>query len=122
MVKAPFKSVEDYIASQPEVVQKILQRLRTAICKAVPDADEMISYNIPAFKLGGKPLLYFAAWKEHYSLYPATARLIAAFKNELEAFEVEKHTIRFSFLKPVPVGFIGRLAKFRAKEISVRKH
>jgi uncharacterized protein YdhG (YjbR/CyaY superfamily) len=71
----------------------------------------------------GGAVLYFAGWKEHYSLYPASARLVAAFKAELAPFEISKGTIRFPLSKPVPVRLIGRLAKWRASEVanSVKK-
>jgi uncharacterized protein DUF1801 len=70
--KTDFKSVDEYVATYPEDVQAILQRVRRTICKAVPAAKEVISYQIPAYKLQGAPVLYFAGWKQHYSLYPAT--------------------------------------------------
>ena len=73
MAKTDFKSVDEYIASQPEAAQGVLQRVRSTIRKALPEAEEVISYQIPAYKLHGGPVLYFAGWKQHYSLYPATA-------------------------------------------------
>ena len=72
MAKTDFKSVDEYIASQPEAVQGVLERVRSTIRKAVPGAEEVISYQIPAYKLHGRAVLYFAGWKQHYSLYPAT--------------------------------------------------
>jgi len=116
VAKTGFHSVDEYIASQPEAVQGILGRVRSAIRKAVPGAEEAISYQIPAYKLHGGPVLYFAGWKRHYSLYPASQRLVAAFKDELARYEVSKGTIRFPLSEPVPVTLIGRIAKFRAKE------
>ncbi len=64
--------------------------MRSAIRKAVPGAEEVISYQIPAYKLHGRAVLYFAGWKQHYSLYPATDRLVAAFKDELAPYEVKQ--------------------------------
>jgi uncharacterized protein YdhG (YjbR/CyaY superfamily) len=81
----------------------------------------MISYKIPAYKLRGGPLLYFAGWKKHYSLYPATARVVAAFKDDLAPYEVSKGTIRFSLSHPVPVTLIGHIAEFRATEVAKRE-
>ena len=78
MAKTRFKLVDEYIASQPEAVQGALERVRTVLRKAVPAAEEVISYNIPAFKLPAGPFLYVAGWKQHYSLYPATAKAKAA--------------------------------------------
>jgi len=121
MAKTDFKSVGEYIASQPEAVQRILGRVRSAIREAVPGAEEMISYKIPTYKLHGRPVLYFAGWKQHYSLYPATERVFAAFKDELAPYEVNKGTIRFPLSQPIPVKLIGRIAKFRAKEVAGRE-
>ncbi len=118
MAKTDFKSVDEYIASQPEAVQGILERVRSTIRKAVPGAEEVISYKIPTYKLHGRPVLYFAGWKQHYSLYPATDRVVAAFKDDLAPYEVSKGTIRFPLSQPVPVKLIGRIAKFRAKEVA----
>ena len=121
MAKTDFKSVDEYIASQPEAVQGILGRVRSTIRKAVPNAEETISYQIPAYKLNGRAVIYFAGWKQHYSLYPATGRVVAAFKDELASYEVNKGTIRFPLSQPVPVKLIGRIAKFRAKEVAERE-
>jgi uncharacterized protein YdhG (YjbR/CyaY superfamily) len=120
MGKVRFQSVNEYIGSQPEAAQAALEAVRSAIRRAVPRAEELISYNIPAYKLLGERLLYFAGWKQHYSLYPATGRLLAAFKGELAPEEIQKSTIRFPFSKPVPIKLIGRIAKFRAMEIAER--
>ena len=116
MAKTDFKSVDDYIASQPEAVQGLLARVRSTIRKALPGAEEMISYQIPTYKLRGRPVIYFAGWKHHYSLYPATKPLVAALKDELAEYELSKGTIRFPFSKRVPVSLIKRIAKFRAKK------
>ena len=118
MAKTNITSVNDYIASQPRGAQALLKRVRRTIRKAVPKADEVISYQIPAYKLHGRPVLYFAGWKHHYSLYPATRRVLAAFKDELESYDVRKSTIRFPFSQPVPVKLITAIAKFRAKEVA----
>ena len=82
----------------------------------------MISYKIPAYKLHGRAVLYFAGWKQHYSLYPSTDDLVAAFKDELAPYEVNnKGTIRFPLSEPVPVKLIAGIAKFRAKEVAERQ-
>ena len=118
VAKAGFTSVDEYIASQPKAAQRVLTRVRTAIRKAVPGAEEVISYQIPTFKLNGRAVIYFAGWKAHYSLYPANDRLVAAFKKQLAPYEVNnKGTIRFPLSEPVPVKLIERIAKFRAKEV-----
>jgi uncharacterized protein YdhG (YjbR/CyaY superfamily) len=110
-------SVAAYIAGFPRPVQIVLKRVRTIIRNAVPAAEETFSYQIPAFKLHGRPVLYFAAWKEHFSIYPSSARLVAAFRDELARYERAKGTIRFPLAEPVPEKLIARLAKFRAKEV-----
>lgn len=117
MAKTPFKSVDDYIAAQPKASQPVLERVRQTIRKALPKAEESISYNIPVYKLDGRYVIYFAGWKAHYSIYPAQARLVAAFKKALEPYEInDKGTIRFPLSEPVPVKLIADIAKFRAKE------
>jgi uncharacterized protein YdhG (YjbR/CyaY superfamily) len=121
MPKTDFKSVDEYIASQPEASQGVLQRVRSTIRKAVPTAEEVISYKIPTYKLPDGPVLYFAGWKQHYSLYPATGLVLAAFKDDLVPYEVNKSTIRFPLSAPVPVKLIERIAKFRAKEVAERE-
>jgi uncharacterized protein YdhG (YjbR/CyaY superfamily) len=122
MAKTDFKSVDHYLASQPEAVQGVLERVRSCIRKAVPGAQEVISYQIPAYKLHGRIVLYFAGWKEHYSIYPATAPLVAALKDELAPHLFSKGTIRFSLSQRVPLGLIGRIAKFRAKEVAAKEN
>jgi uncharacterized protein YdhG (YjbR/CyaY superfamily) len=116
MAKSDFKTIDAYIAAQPAPAQTVLNRVRAAIRNALPDAEETISYQIPAYKLGGSPVIYFAGWKRHFSLYPASAALIAAFADELTTCEISKGTIRFPLGTTIPVRLIQRIAKFRAAE------
>ena len=119
MAKTGFKTVAEYIASHPKEVRAVLERVRSTIRKAVPRAEEVISYQIAAYKLNGRTVIYFAGWKRHYSLYPATKRLVAEFKEELAEYDVnDKGTIRFPLDEPVPVKLIAALAKFRAREVA----
>lgn len=120
MAKTKFKSVEAYIAAKPEAAQKVLESVRNVIRRAVPKAEEAISYGIPAYKLDGAVFVYFAGWKQHYSLYPAGGKLVAAFKDELAPYTISKGTIRFPLDVDVPVKLIAGIAKFRAKEASNR--
>ena len=114
----PPETVTAYIAEFPRPTRAILRRVRAAIRKALPRADETIWYRIPTYKLHGRPVIYFAGWKRHFSIYPATARLVAAFEDELAPYEVnDKGTIRFPLTAPVPTALIGRLAAFRASEV-----
>jgi uncharacterized protein YdhG (YjbR/CyaY superfamily) len=119
MAKTDFKSVNEYIASKPEKVQSTLKQVRSAIRKAVPGAEEGISYQLPTYKLNGLPMIYFAGWKQHWSLYPAGGPLVAMFKDELAPYQVSKGTIRFPLSEPVPVKLIERIAKFRAKQVTM---
>jgi uncharacterized protein YdhG (YjbR/CyaY superfamily) len=121
MAKTGFKSVEEYIASQPEAVQGVLRRVRSTIRKAVPGAEEVISHQIPTYKVNGRPLLYFAAWRLHYSLYPSTDRVVAAFKDALAPYKVNKGTIRFPLSEPVPMKLIEGIAKLRAQDVAERE-
>jgi uncharacterized protein YdhG (YjbR/CyaY superfamily) len=116
MAKTDFTSVDEYIATHSDEVQAILSCVRSAIRNAVPGAEEMISYQIPAYKLQGGAVLYFAGLKRHYSIYPASDRMVRAFKNELAPYKISKGTIRFRLSEPVPVKLIADIAKFRAKE------
>ncbi len=121
MAKTKFESVDDYIASQPESVRRALRLVRKTIRAAVPRAEEVISYRIPAYKLPEGPVLYFAGWKQHFSLYPATGSVPAVLKQELASYKISKGTIRFPLSEPVPVKLIARIAKLRAKEVAARK-
>jgi len=111
------KDVTAYIAGFPAPARAALTRVRGVIRRAVPAAEEMISYQIPAYKLHGRPVLFFAGWKEHYSLYPSNARLVAAFKGQLSPYEISKGTIRFPLSDSVPATLIERIAKFRARQV-----
>src|SRR5713101_4585431 len=104
MAKTNFRSVDEYIGAQPTGVQPVLRRVRRIIRKAVAAAVEVISYQLPAYKLAEGPgVLCFAAWKQHYSLYPASDELVAAFKGALTPYRVSKGTLRFPLSEPVPV-------------------
>jgi uncharacterized protein YdhG (YjbR/CyaY superfamily) len=115
-----FTSVSEYIRSKPKDVRVALEGVRKAIRAAVPAGKEGISYQIPVVTLNGVPVLYFAGWKAHVSLYPASEALVAAFKRELEPYERSKGTIRMPLSEPVPIGLIRRIARFRAKQITSR--
>src|SRR5881275_3304754 len=112
------KSVDEYIAAQPELLRPKLEQVRAAIKRAVPEAVEGIGYRMPGYKLRGKPMLYFAGFKEHYSLFAASGMFFAALEDELRGYELRKGTIHFSLTKPVPVKLISRIAKLRAAGIA----
>lgn len=122
MTRNAVNSVDDYIALQPRPAQAVLERVRRAIRKGVPRAEEVISYNMPTFKLNGHAVLYLAGWKRHWSLYPCGGPILIAFKDDLTPYEVNnKGTIRFPLSEPVPSKLIERIAKFRAAEIRQRQ-
>ena len=117
----PPGNIDEYIAGFPSDVRSVLERVRRTIRRAVPGAEETISYRIPTYRLNGRSVIYFAGWKQHYSLYPCTDRLVAMLKEDLAPYEVnDKGTIRFPLSKPVPVKLIADIAKFRAKEVAER--
>ena len=116
-----FKSVDEYIAGQPVSAQRALKSVRRTIRRALPAADEALSYKIPAYTLDGATVIYFAGWKEHYSIYPATRDVIAMFGTDMGAYEIKGHTFRFPLSEAVPVKLIERIARFRLKEVKERK-
>ena len=111
-------SVDDYIAAQPDALRPKLEQVRAAIRKAVPDAVEVIAYRMPGYKLHGKPMLYFAGFKEHYSVFGASGTFLATIADQLKGYELSKGTVRFPLDKPVPVKLISRIAKMRAATIA----
>ena len=112
--KKAFSDIDEYIDAQPNDIKKGLEKIRQAVKKAAPDGEEIISYQMPAFKFHGI-LIWFAAFKNHYGLYP-TAKGIEAFKNELKDYELSKGTIRFPFNKPLPLKLIAEIVKYRVTE------
>jgi uncharacterized protein YdhG (YjbR/CyaY superfamily) len=121
MKSTGFKSVDLYIAAQPEPAQRVLQQVRQIIRKAVPRAEEVISYQMPTFALEGHAVLHLAGWKQHYSLYPASDGVIATFAEALAPYDVnDKGTMRFPLSQKVPATLIARIAKLRAKEVAAK--
>ncbi|QEE30451.1 DUF1801 domain-containing protein [Terriglobus albidus] len=112
------KSVDEYIAAQPEAVRPKLEQVRSAIRTTVPEAMEGIGYGMPGYKLHGKAMLYFAGFKGHYSLFAASGTFFAVIGDELKGYELRKGTIHFPLDQPVPVKLIRRIAKLRADGIA----
>ena len=121
MARVTYQSVEEYIAGQPAPVRSVLRRVRATIRRALPGAVEGISYQIPVYKLDGRMVLYFAGFQRHYSIYPATAHVVSALKDQLAGRLHSKATIRFSYDDAVPMRLIARIAKLRAAEIGKTK-
>lgn len=113
------RTVDDYIAGFPPAVQVCLRTMRTTIKRAAPGAKETISYGIPALKLNG-PLIYFAGFKAHVSIYPMTTTIRRQFRKELSQYLSGKGTAKFPLDEPIPYPLIERVVKFRVQEPSVK--
>ncbi|MEO6457643.1 MAG: DUF1801 domain-containing protein [Chloroflexia bacterium] len=113
--KAGFSSIDEYIATFPDDKQALLETVRATIKAAAPDAEEKISYAMPAFALNGN-LVYFAAAKNHIGFYPASSGVPEAFKDELAKYECTPGAIRFPFTQPLPLELISKIVQFRVTE------
>lgn len=109
-----FQSVDEYIAAQPEPVRPTLERLRALIRAAVPGAEEVIAYDMPTYKIGGKRFVHFAAWNNHYAIYAMNEAVRAHFKDDLTNQDVDGSTIRFRYADPIAEDLLRRLVQFRA--------
>ncbi len=110
--KAVPADIDEYMIGFPKEVRTLLAKMRVTIGKAAPKAKETISYNVPAFTLGGKKLVWFAAFKSHIGFYPGAAA-IAAFKKELSPYKTAKGSAQFPFSDPLPLDLVSRIVKFR---------
>ena len=110
----PPENVDEFIASHPKDVQLILTKIRATIKKAAPEAEEVISYRMPAYKFHGM-LLYFSAFKNHIGFYPMASG-IANFKKELSVYKGARGSVQFPLDKPIPYTLIKEIVKFRVKE------
>lgn len=118
---APPKDIDEYLASVPEPARGTLNKVRAAIRSAAPpEATEAISYRIPTFKYKGN-LVAFAAFSNHCSFFPMSLAIMAAFKNELKAFDTSKGTIRFPLDKPLPAALVKKMVKARVVERERKK-
>jgi uncharacterized protein YdhG (YjbR/CyaY superfamily) len=114
MENIKIESIDDYIATKPFEKRDVLEKMRSAIQRAAPKATEVISYGMPAFKQEGI-LVYFAAFKNHYGLYPTSSPIIV-FKKEIMPYKVSKGAIQFPSDKPIPIRLIQAIVKFRIQE------
>ena len=113
------KDIDEYIADFPVDVQLLLQKVRTAIRKAAPKAEEAIKYQMPTFVLNGN-LIHFAGYKNHIGIYPGS-KPIEEFKDELSRYETSKGTVRLPLDKPIPSGLITRITRFCVQRNLARK-
>jgi uncharacterized protein YdhG (YjbR/CyaY superfamily) len=120
MKESAINTVDEYIAMFPEEIQVLLEKFRNAIRQAAPEAVESISWRMPTYKLGGKPLAYFAGHKQHIGFYPIPSG-IEAFKEELAEYKQSgKGTVQFSYKKPLPLDLIQQIIAFRLREVSMK--
>lgn len=117
--RKPPQSIDEYIARFPEDVQGILQKIRSTIKSAAPDAEEAVKYGIPTFVLNGN-LVHFGGFQKHIGFYP-TPSGIEEFKDELSVYESAKGSVQFPLDEPMPYRLIGRIVAFRAKEVREKK-
>lgn len=110
-----FNTVDEYISSFPGNIQDLLNQMRDTIRKAAPDADEGIAYGMPAYKFNKKPLVYFAAFKDHIGFY-ATPSGHSEFASELSRYKQGKGSVQFPVSEPLPLELVSRIVKFRLAE------
>ena len=117
-------TIDEYIADFPPDVQPLLEKVRAAIRKAAPDAEEAIKYMMPTFVQNGN-LIHFAGYQNHIGLYPGSSPIVE-FKDELSRYETSKGTVRLPLHKPIPAGLIGKITKFcvkrNAERAAAKKH
>lgn len=112
-------AIESYISQFPEKVQDILIKIRLLIVENAPDAEEMMAYGMPGYKINKKPLVYFAAYPNHIGFY-ATPSGHSEFKDELSVYKQGKGSVQFPLNKPIPYELIGRIVKFRVEDITCK--
>jgi uncharacterized protein YdhG (YjbR/CyaY superfamily) len=112
--RRPFKTMDEYIDSFPEDVQRILNEIRQSIKEAAPQAEETINYQIPTFALNGN-LVHFAAFEHHIGFYPTPSGM-EAFKKELSQYKGAKGSVQFPIDQPMPLSLIRRIVEYRVKE------
>jgi len=109
-------TIDHYVAGVNGDQRAVLEKIRKAIRAAAPNAEECISYGIPAFRLNGRSLVFFGAWANHCAFYPGSSATLKKFRNELRNFQTSKGTLRFSLDKPLQVALVKKLVKARIAE------
>jgi uncharacterized protein YdhG (YjbR/CyaY superfamily) len=118
MEKTDHKTVDQYISDFPEDVQANLEKIRKTIRKVIPNAEEAVSYQMPAYKQGGYNIIYFAAFKDHYSLFIPPMGVYEAFEKELAPYTRSKATLQFQKSEPIPFDLIAKLVAYAAKQLN----
>src|SRR5438034_5445775 len=114
------QTIDEYLATAKPDQRRTLAKVRKTIHAVAPKVEECISYGIPAFRLNGRPLVFFGAWANHCAFYPGSSTMLKKFRNELRDFQTSKGTLRFSPDKPVPVALVKKLLKARIAENNAR--
>ena len=111
-------TVDEYMAELPQPQRETLSQLRATLCQLLPEAEEGLSYGVPAFKVNGKPVAGYAAFKTHCSYFPHSGSILAEIADELTDYEWSKGTLKFPIDQPPPAALLGRLVKLRLEQIS----
>ena len=109
-------TIDEYLTGVNAQQRVALEKLRRTIRAVTPNLEECISYGIPAFRLKGRPLVFFGAWANHCSFYPGSSAMLRKFRTHLKNFQISKGTIRFSSDKPLPIALVNKLVKARIAE------
>jgi uncharacterized protein YdhG (YjbR/CyaY superfamily) len=117
--KRKLTTIDEYLADVNPDQRRTLNKLRAIVRTAAPEAQECISYGIPAFRLNGRALVFFGAWTNHCSLYPGNSAILKHFRDDLKDFEIRKGTIRFLPNSPLPIALVKELVKARVADVTV---
>ena len=112
-----YGTVEEYLADQPKDVRETLESVRRSVLAVVPDATEKIGYGMPGFYVDGHPLVYYAAFKEHCSLFPASGGVIEKLADDLQGYGLAKGTIRFPIGEPLPPPLVEKIVMVKLEEL-----
>ncbi|HWA06141.1 MAG TPA: DUF1801 domain-containing protein [Ignavibacteria bacterium] len=114
-MREKFESVNDYLRSMQPEVRKTLQAVRKSIMASAKSLDEVISYNIPGYKLNGKAVVYIAGFKNHCSLYPMTKKIVNSLGSKLDKYTIKGSTLQYDIGKPLPPALVKLIVKERIK-------
>ena len=115
---AKYQNVDEYMAQLPDDRRAVMEQLRSTIRSAAPEATELISYNMPAFKVGGRFLVSYEAFKRHYSLFPWSDEMVEELGEEMKPHAVGKGTIRFAADEPISFELVRRIVEFRSRQLA----